>query len=264
MDFIITTVSKSNEDNEKYAHDLAKKLNKKYILREKNSLEKLKQDNNIDNILIVTKNGLKAHTKNGELFFHLNMAQLRILSIMRQQKDHMVEAMNLSSGMSVLDCTLGLGTDAVVASFIVGEKGKVVGLESSELIYLISKHGLENFRHDNIDIQKSLKCIEVININYLEYMRNIEDNSFDIVYFDPMFRRAIEDSANFKPMREIANMQELTKGALYEALRVAKKRVVIKETKGSREFARLDIIKLYGGKYSSINYGVIEKGCKYE
>lgn len=49
----------------------------------------------------------------------------------------MVEAMDLKPKMSVLDCTLGLGTDATVASYIVGENGKVVGLESATLIYLI-------------------------------------------------------------------------------------------------------------------------------
>lgn len=264
MGFIITTVTKVNEEIENHAKTLAEQFNKKYVLRGKFSLEKIKQDNNVDNLLIVTKDGLKAHTINGDLFFHLNMAQLRILNITRQQQDHMIEAMDLSSGMSVLDCTLGLGTDAVVASFIVGENGKVVGTESSELICLITKLGLKKFSHDNKDIQKSLQRIEVINEDYFEYMQSLADNSFDIVYFDPMFRRPIEDSTNFKPIRLIANMQQISREALTEALRVAKKRVVIKETKDSLEFKRLNITKLYGGKYSSVSYGVIEKGCKHE
>jgi 16S rRNA (guanine1516-N2)-methyltransferase len=45
-----------------------------------------------------------------------------------------------------------------------------------------------------------------------------------------------------------------------EALRVCKKRVVIKERQGSNEFEKLGIEKYYGGKKSgAIVYGVIEK-----
>lgn len=159
MDFIITTITKVNADLIYQAQALAQKLNKKFVARNNLSLEKLKQDNNVDNILILTKDGLKANTKQGDLFFHLNMAQLRILNLNRKQKDHMVEAMNLKPGMSVLDCTLGLGTDATVASYIVGENGKVVGLESAILIYVIAKDGLANFHHDRIAINHSLRRI---------------------------------------------------------------------------------------------------------
>ena len=260
MQFIITTITKVNTDLIYQAQALAQKLNKKFVTRNNLSLERLKQDNNVDNILILTKDGLKANTKQGDLFFHLNMAQLRILNLNRKQKDHMVEAMDLKPKMSVLDCTLGLGTDATVASYIVGENGKVVGLESATLIYLITKYGLANFNHDNIAINHSLRRIESFNLHYLDYLKAQGDNSFDIVYFDPMFRKPIQDSANFKPMRAIANMEQLQSKALVEALRVAKKRVVIKETKDSMEFERLNISQIYGGKYSSVSYGVIDKG----
>lgn len=260
MEFIITTITKVNTDLIYQAQALAQKFNKKFVTRNNLSLERLKQDNNVDNILIFTKEGLKAHTSQGDLFFHLNMAQLRILNLNRNQKDHMVEAMDLKPKMSVLDCTLGLGTDATVASYIVGENGKVVGLESATLIYLITKYGLANFNHDNIAINHSLRRIESFNLHYLDYLKAQGDNSFDIVYFDPMFRKPIQDSANFKPMRAIANMEQLQSKALVEALRVAKKRVVIKETKDSMEFKRLNISQIYGGKYSSVSYGVIDKG----
>lgn len=260
MEFIITTITKVNTDLIYQAQALAQKFNKKFVTRNNLSLERLKQDNNVDNILIFTKDGLKAHTSQGDLFFHLNMAQLRILNLNRNQKDHMVEAMDLKPKMSVLDCTLGWGTDATVASYIVGENGKVVGLESATLIYLITKYGLANFNHDNIAINHSLRRIESFNLHYLDYLKAQGDNSFDIVYFDPMFRKPIQDSANFKPMRAIANMEQLQSKALVEALRVAKKRVVIKETKDSMEFKRLNISQIYGGKYSSVSYGVIDKG----
>lgn len=226
MEFIITTITKVNTDLIYQAQALAQKFNKKFVTRNNLSLERLKQDNNVDNILIFTKDGLKAHTSQGDLFFHLNMAQLRILTLNRNQKDHMVEAMDLKPKMSVLDCTLGLGTDATVASYIVGENGKVVGLESATLIYLITKYGLANFNHDNIAINHSLRRIESFNLHYLDYLKAQGDNSFDIVYFDPMFRKPIQDSANFKPMRAIANMEQLQSKALVEAYELRKKELL--------------------------------------
>jgi len=99
MEFIITTITKVNTDLIYQAQALAQKFNKKFVTRNNLSLERLKQDNNVDNILIFTKDGLKAHTSQGDLFFHLNMAQLRILNLNRNQKDHMVEAMDLKPKM---------------------------------------------------------------------------------------------------------------------------------------------------------------------
>ena len=260
MQFIITTITKVNTDLIYQAQALAQKLNKKFVTRNNLSLERLKQDNNVDNILIFTKDGLKAHTSQGDLFFHLNMAQLRILNLNRNQKDHMVEAMDLKPKMSVLDCTLGLGTDATVASYIVGENGKVVGLESATLIYLITKYGLANFNHDNIAINHSLRRIESFNLHYLDYLKAQGDNSFDIVYFDPMFRQPLLKSQAIAPLRSLANPAPLDLRAIEQACRVARKRVVVKERVEGTELQRLGCSTIIGGKHRKIAFGVIRVG----
>ena len=36
--------------------------------------------------------------------------------------------------------------------------------------------------------------ITVINQDYLSFLKEQEDNSFDVIYFDPMFRHTLTDS----------------------------------------------------------------------
>jgi hypothetical protein len=86
----------------------------------------------------------------------------------------------------------------------------------------------------------------------------LADRSFDIVYFDPMFRAPILKSSNVNPIRTLANMQPLTAEAIQQACRLARKKVVVKDAAGSSEFARLGINTIVGGKYSSISYGIID------
>lgn len=38
--------------------------------------------------------------------------------------------------MSFLDCSLGLGSDSIVASFIVGESGSVTGIEARQSLHI--------------------------------------------------------------------------------------------------------------------------------
>jgi 16S rRNA G966 N2-methylase RsmD len=98
----------------------------------------------------------------------------------------------------------------------------------------------------------------VTNRDYYSYLKTLGAKSFDVVYFDPMFRQPIDSSSNLKPIRYLADNRPLTLEALSYARIVARERVVIKETHGSGEFKRLGIDTIVGGKYSSISYGVID------
>lgn len=258
MDLLVTTIQSPSCIIEEGARQIATTLQVPFIPRDRHSLSALKKIYQVDNIVVITKNGPIVHTLGGEYFFHLNMAELRIKNLLNGKNDHMITAMSLTAGMSVLDCTLGLATDAVVASFIVGQTGKVIGLEASPILALIASYGLQHFTHDEEDITKALRRIQVIPKHCYEVLRSLPDNSFDIVFFDPMFRQPIYSSSNLKPLRYLADNSPITESALSEACRVASKRVVIKETSHNNEFERLGITTTYGGKYSSIQYGVIK------
>lgn len=256
--FIVTTTRKPDFATENFAAELSLKFGRKFVRREDFSFDTLKKIHGAENILLVKKNSLSIVTSEGELFFHPNTAHLRIKNLRGGEGDRLIDALKISAGSKVLDCTLGLGSDAIVASFIAGETGKIVALEINPLIAEIVRHGLKNFSDDSPHILQAMRRIEVINADCGEFLKNCAANSFDAVYFDPMFRRPIKKSSGLNPIRPLADNRPLTEKIIREACRVAKFRVVMKEHSGSGEFERLGFKILDGGKYSSVAFGAIE------
>lgn len=255
---IVTTGRKPTADAEILAKNTAAKLNLKFVRREDFSTDALKKIYGAKNILIAKKNSLNLLTEDGELFFHPNTAHLRIKNLRQGEGDRLINAGKISAGMKILDCTLGLGSDAIVESFVVGELGKVVALEINPVIAEIVRHGMKNFSDDNEKILNAMRRVEIITADYLEFLKSAETNSFDLVYFDPMFRRPIKKSSGINPIRPIADKNPVSVEAIQEACRVAKFRVILKEHAKSGEFNRLGFKLAAGGKYSSVSFGVID------
>ena len=256
---IVTTVYDPSLAEIEQAKEIAVFLQLPYIRRGRRSLVKLRQRCQTETLIVAAESGPLVNTSEGELFFHLGMAALRIKSIRDGKPDHMAIAMGLTEGLSVLDCTLGLATDALVACMLTGERGKVTGLESSPLIAFISGWGLAHHTSEEADITSAMRRIKVVSIDYRQYLATLPDGAVDVVYFDPMFRRPLYTSSGIGPLRVFAETAGLEKNDLLAACRVAKRRVVIKETRESPEFARLGITRFSGGKYSRIQYGIIER-----
>jgi 16S rRNA G966 N2-methylase RsmD len=142
----------------------------------------------------------------------------------------------------------------------VGNTGTVLGLETSSVVAFIARYGLQHFQSADSELTEALRRIDIEHTHSYRYLTNLPDNSYDVVFFDPMFRHPIHSSSNVKPLRYLADNSPLPKNTLIEACRVAKQRVVVKESSKSDEFKRLGITTVYGGKYSSVHYGVIEIG----
>ena len=256
---IVTTARKPTPDVEKLAEEISLELGGKFVAREDFSFDALKKFHGAQNILLVKKNSLSVVTGDGELFFHPNTAHLRIKNLRAGDGDRLIDALKISDGSTVLDCTLGLGSDAIVESFVVGSGGKVVALEINPLIAEIVRRGLKNFSDDGEHVLTAMRRIEVVNADCRDYLQTCADNSFDAVYFDPMFRRPVKKSSGLNAIRPLADKNPLTPEIVREAVRVAKFRVVMKEHRGSDEFARLGFELVDGGRYSSVSFGVIEK-----
>lgn len=262
---IITTGRKNQQSSIELAKEFSLKLQIPLVERQNISIKNLAELHKVKYVLVAKKNSLRlvaiknsSQTANDEIFFHPSLAHLRIKNILNGEGDRLIETMELQCGMKVLDCTLGLGADAIVESYIVGDEGSVTALEISPYLAAVVEHGLKNFTEDNDNVINAMRRIKVINVNYLDFLKGAEDKSFDVVYFDPMFRHSLERSSSLNPIREVADHGALNVEAIEEARRVAKYRIVLKENAKSLEFARLGFERICGGKYSPIHYGVID------
>lgn len=174
-------------------------------------------------------------------FFHPNSAAFRLKRIVKGETDPLIDATQLTEGDTFLDCTLGLASDSIVASYILGENGKCTGLEADPCVAFLTKNGLTKFHTDSETLQLSMKGIEVIHTEAIAFLRTQGDCSWDVVYMDPMFHTPIEESSNFKPLRQAGVHSALTKEWMEEAFRVCKRRVVVKEKYDSPVFEQFNL-----------------------
>ena len=255
QNFIVTTSRKPKADSENLAVHFAEKLNLKFVPRADFTLETLKQNYNVENILLIRNNFPVIITKDGELFFHPNTAHLRIKNLRQGLGDRLIDAAKIQHGDKILDCTLGLGSDSIVLSFVAGN---VTALEISSVLAEVVRYGMKKFFDDTPPVIEAMRRVEVITADYFDYLKNLADNSFDVVYFDPMFRHGINKSSGINPIRPLADNRPLEIDSVIEACRVARRCVIMKENSRSTEFERLGFKIADGGKYSSISFGVID------
>lgn len=252
---IVTTSDKPNDYQIFKAKQLAKIIpNAFFQTRDKKPLWKMQAEFLQENVIVVTKSKIVAYAGNESFFFHPSMSELRILN---KEPDHMLEAMDLKEGMRVLDCTMGLGSDTIVASWKTGKSGQIVALENSPIISVLVSEGFKNYKNASLECLEAMHRIKTLCVDYREYLEKCQDKQFDIVYFDPMFENAIKKSSAINSIRPFANFKILEKETLLQACRVAKKRVVVKLRKDTRLFENNTFTYHKGGKYSKIAFGVV-------
>ncbi|MBQ7705509.1 MAG: class I SAM-dependent methyltransferase [Selenomonadaceae bacterium] len=255
QNFIVTTARKSKADSGILAETFARNLNLKFVPRADFSLDALKKIYRVENILLIRNNFPVIVTNEGEIFFHPNTAHLRIKNLRQGLGDRLIDAAKIQAGDKILDCTLGLGSDSIVLSFV---SENVTALEINPVLAEVVRYGMKNFSDDTPPVIDAMRRVEIVTADYFDYLKNCAENSFDVVYFDPMFRHGIIKSSGINPIRPLADNRPLEIDSVREACRVARRCVVMKENSRSSEFARLGFKIAGGGKYSSISFGVID------
>ena len=253
---VVTVGHKAKPEHFALAREMAKQLDAPFAERGNTSLAALRERYGVSCVMVV-KEKLVVDTEGGELFFHPGMAHLRLKNLRHGESDHLLNALGLAEGMRVLDCTLGMGADAIVESFSVGEAGKVVALENNPVVAALIAHGLQTAEGEHPTTIAAMRRVRVVCADYLDFLRVQPDDSFDAIYFDPMFRHPFTESTGINPLRLLADPRPVSLEAILEARRVASRRVVLKESSKSEEFMRLGFTEFEGGKYSNVRYGVI-------
>ncbi len=246
---VVTTAHKPNHQQVNRAKLLSSELECRYVPRRHFKPVK-------DEIVIITeRDGISAMKDDKRLFFHPSLAVLRKSNFELGQRDYLIESLSLSGNEKVLDCTLGLGSEAILIAHFLPE-GKIKCLESSKIIKMIVEDGL---KEGNLPewIADASKRIEIMEDNYKEFIRKSEEK-FDCVYVDPMFEHPELKSVAMNSLRPFADYSGLTNDDLEAMKCIATKRIVVKARWNDSIFEKYKFDRVVGSLKSNIGYGVIE------
>lgn len=254
---IVTTAGRPDEVSMALAAFACQELGATFEPRKKRSIHKMSQALQA-HVMVAGKNRYDYYAYGAQepFFFHPNSAAFRLKRVARGETEPFLEAAQLQQGDSVLDCTLGLAADAMLAAYTVGEAGRVVGLEANPNVAFIVRQGMQTYDTAELPLTSCMRQIEVIQSEAIHYLKTLPDNAFDVVYMDPMFEEIIEEANNFQALRQAGEHVTLTDEWVHEAKRVAKKRVVLKAHFRSEWFAIYGF-QQYERITAKFHYGVL-------
>lgn len=226
---IVTTAGRPNLMSDELALKASEALQVDIVARKKRSIQRMHEEYKA-NIIVAGKNRYEYYPYSVTLpfFFHPNSAAYRLKRLAKGESDPLVAVCNLQKGDTFLDCTLGLGSDSIVAKYAVGETGRVVGLEANPNVAFIVKNGMQTYDVGEMPLAACMRDIEVVQAEAIAYMKTLPNDCFDIVYMDPMFETIIEEADNFKTLRDAGEKTNITDEWVAEAKRVAKRGVCLK------------------------------------
>lgn len=255
---IMTTSYDPPEALSAYAKALAAEMNITLVERGRHPISYFRHKFQTRNILVVTAQGLKFMAEGQpDYIFHPSLAQIRCKRWLNGERDTMLACSGAMPGDHVLDCTAGMGSDAIVFALQAGVQGQVTAVESEFIPYLLAREGMRHYVSDLDELNAAMRRVQLIQAEHLTYMQQLPSKSVDIVYFDPMFRKPVRQSSAMEPLRLIANESPLSPETIQEASRVARKSIVMKEHRNSDEFRRLGFSEVIRTQ-SNVAYGVIK------
>ena len=178
------------------------------------------------------------------------MAVLRVLRAARGEVDPIVAHAGLRPGDTVLDATLGLGGDALIAAHATGRR--VVGLESDGTIAAFTQASLRRLGNHGREPGRN---VEIIRADHRAWLREQPDSSFDVVLLDPMFRRSGDAASLFDLLRFHAEHAPLDPRTLREAQRVARRGVLLKDAARGEELQRLGVVPRLSRRSAALAFG---------
>lgn len=256
---VVTTAGRPDDESMALARAACEALDAPFEPRKKRSVAKI-ADSLQANVIVAGKNRYEYYKCGAAapFFFHPNSAAFRLKRVARGEQEPLLMACALNEGDSFLDCTLGIGSDSMLAAFAVGETGRVVGVEANKNIAFIVGRGMQVYDTSELPLTAVMRRIEVVHAEALDYLRAQNDNSFDVVYMDPMFEAVIEEATNFEALREAGAHIALNAEWVREAKRVAKRRVVLKAHFESKWFSEYDFVQ-DRRQTAKFHYGIWQK-----
>ena len=235
---------------------IAGELDCPFLPRGRKSVARLLRDEGREAALVLGPHEIRLMTDAGSFGFHPNMAALRILALGQGRGDRMVKAMGLERGWRVLDCTCGLGADAVVASHVAGSTGEVCAVEHSPVLAALVRYGMRTYVHKEPSVQHAMRRVRVTAGDSGDVLRAQGDGEWDAIYFDPMFESTIASAKGLDIVRRLGTTNTPSAATIAEARRVARRCVVMKDRAPGERLERLGIPVV--SKAKRVWYGKLE------
>lgn len=254
----VTTIRNYSRPVRDEARERASALALPYVPRE-GTLEDMAAMNHMDGFLIYGKKQPSFWTGGEEYRFHLGTAVLRTAQMERGNSDRLCRLLPPERPLSVLDATFGQGGDSTVMSWFLGEEGKVTSLEKSTVLYEIGRVGLSSFDGGNERMTRALRRIHLLHEDFRTFLQRAAPKSFDVIYFDTMFRAPVKRDVNrMEGFRRAASYDLLDEEILTLALHIARKRIIVKERPFSPLFQNSLFSSIHSHQGQSTAYGVID------
>jgi SAM-dependent methyltransferase len=242
----VTTPLHPSSADEADARAAAARHGLPYSARGRRSAAEVARAAGADALLVLSARGSTLVSAGEERRWSPGMGALRAKRLVRAgtggphpaARDPFLDAVELRAGDEVLDCTVGLAADALVAATAVGPGGRVVGIEASPALAAWVAEGLRRLE------DPAARRIEIRTADHAEALAALPDRSFDVVLFDPMFRHARAEPAGFDVVRRLADPRPLSPAALVRATRVARRWVVVKDGAPGWDLTRLGLVPL--------------------
>jgi SAM-dependent methyltransferase len=243
----VVTTAASGDRRE--AEEYGARFGLQAVARDGRSLDQLLKDAGAP-ILVLGSRRADLYEEGRSYRATVGMALLRALRARKGETDPLVAAAKLRKGDRVLDATLGLGGDALVAAQ--AARATVIGLERNGLLAAFTQAALRRLPGHG---REPGGRIEIIRADHRDYLRAQPEASFDVVLFDPMFRRAGGAASLFDVLRAHADHAPLDPPTLLEARRVAGRGVLVKDAFPGRELRRLGLVPQLTRRSAAICFG---------
>ncbi len=250
----ITTAKRINDTQLKQVKILMGQFKLPFFARDKRSIKTLLARHDLTHLFVVESDHIYLTDGQERFFWHPNTA---ILKLKEQSGGPLLKALAVRPTDDVLDCTMGLATDALLIANFLNGGGHVTALESNPYIAYLTQHGITSAPYQII--RQLASRITIINCDYRDYLPDLLENSVDVIYFDPMFRQTNNASTGISGLRKLANKAIVTRATIAMARRVARRRIVVKERFNSGVLSVLKPDHIVGERRKGrVVYGVFE------
>lgn len=264
MRLVVTTPLRPSPEEERAAIVAAGRYDLPYAARDRRALTRVVAAAGAEGALVLSAARAVLSAGGVEHAWSPGMGLLRMKRVLDARaagrpaaptdRDPFAEAAGIEPGDRVLDCTAGLGADALVAAAAVGPRGEVLGLESSRALAAWTGEGMRRLG------AAPARRVEIRCADHAAFLAASPARAFDVVVFDPMFRHARAEPGGFDVVRRLADPRPLAPGALAEARRVARRWVVVKDGAPGWDLARLGLVPMPSARGAHRYYARVPGG----